>query len=64
MKVFIELRNESRELKFSGTVSRLLQKLKINPETVIVARNSELVTEKERLADSDTVQVLSVISGG
>ena len=64
MKVFIEIQNKSRELKFSGTVSKLLQLLKINPETVIVAKNSELVTEDEKLKDSDEVRLLSVISGG
>lgn len=64
MKVFIEFSNKRKAFRFSGTVSQLLKKLKINPETVIVAKGNELVTEKEKLADSDSIQVLSVISGG
>lgn len=64
MKVFIESSNKRRALRFNGTVSQLLKKLKINPEMVIVAKGKELVTENEKLEDSDSVQLLSVISGG
>ncbi len=53
-----------RKLKFSGTVSQLLQKLKLNPATVLVVRNSTLVTESDKLKDADEVKILSVISGG
>jgi len=42
----------------------LLDKLKINPVTVIVSRENELITEEERLKDKDKIRILSVISGG
>lgn len=64
MEVFIEANNETKKIKFNGTVTELLEKLKINSETVIVAKNNELVTEEEALADGDAVKLLSVISGG
>ena len=64
MKLFIERKNKKMSLKFSGTVSKLLQKLKLNPAAVLVARNSALVTESDKLKDSDEVKILSVISGG
>ena len=64
MEIFIESENKKKSIRFSGSVSQLLLQLKINPETVIVARNNELVTEDEKLADSDEVKLLSVISGG
>ncbi|MBS3133362.1 MoaD/ThiS family protein [Candidatus Woesearchaeota archaeon] len=64
MELFIEAENKRKKLKFSGTVSQLLQKLKVNPETVIVAKNNQFVTENEKLADKDDVKLLSVISGG
>lgn len=64
MKVFIERENKNKQLKFNGTVSKLLQQLKLNPATVLVARNSVLVTESDKLNDSDEVKILSVISGG
>lgn len=64
MKVFIEPDNETKEIEFSGTVSQLLKKLDINPETVIAAKNDELVPEDVELKDSDEVKLLAVISGG
>ena len=64
MKVFIEPENETKEIEFSGTVSELLKKLSINPETVIAAKNDELVPEDEELKDGDEVKLLAVISGG
>ena len=64
MRVFIEPENETKEIEFSGTVSELLKKLNINPETVITAKNDELVPEDEELNNSDDVKLLAVISGG
>ena len=64
MKIYIEKTNETKELNFTGTVKELLQKLNINPEVVLVAKNSELVTEDDKLSKTDTIKILSVISGG
>jgi len=64
MEIFIEIDNKTKKMKFNGTVSELLKNLKVNSETVIVAKNDELVTEEEKLTDKDEVKLLSVISGG
>lgn len=64
MKVFIERENKMLQLKFKGTVSKLLQQLKLNPAAVLVARNNSLITEDDTLSDNDEVRILSVISGG
>ena len=64
MQVYIEKENRAQELKFSGTVKELVKKLKINPETVIVTRNEELITEDTKLSNTDKVKILSIISGG
>jgi thiamine biosynthesis protein ThiS len=64
MKVYIERKKESKEITFSGKGSELLKKLKINPQTVLLAKNGEIVTEDETLTDKDTVKILSVVSGG
>ena len=64
MEVFIESENKAKKIKFTGTVSQLLVKLNVNPETVIISRNHELVTENDKLTDTDDVKLLSVISGG
>jgi len=42
----------------------LLERLQINPETVLVIREADLLTREERLADADEVEIRPVISGG
>ena len=66
VNVFIdrENTNQTLELGSASSVSDLLNKLKINPVTVIVSRNNELILEDEKLSDNDEIKILSVISGG
>ena len=64
MKVFIEKTNENIEVKEASTVKELLKLLKINPTTVIVARNNELISEDSKLNKNDSIKLISVISGG
>ncbi len=64
MELFIERTNVKRKLAFNGTVSQLLVKLNINASAVLVAKNNVLVTESDKLKDSDSIKILSVISGG
>jgi len=64
MKVFIERKKENIEMNFSGKVSTLLKKLKINSDGVLVVKDRELITEEDVLEDSDSIKILSVISGG
>lgn len=45
-------------------VKRLIEVLGLNPESIMVVRNGELVTKDETLMPGDRVQVISVISGG
>lgn len=63
MKVFIEREDKVKVLK-AKTVKELLKKLGINPITVLVSKNNELVAEDERLDDKDEVKIISVVSGG
>ena len=66
VKVFIdrENKNTTLELEDNSLVEYLLKKLNINPVTVIVSRNNELILEDEKLNDNDEIKILSVISGG
>ncbi|NQV08316.1 MoaD/ThiS family protein [Candidatus Woesearchaeota archaeon] len=64
MKIFIEKTNKNMNKKFIGTVGKLLSELKINPETVLVTRSNELITDDIRLKDKDNIKILSVVSGG
>jgi len=64
MHILIERPKKELDKEFEGTVKELLEELGINIETVIIARNNELVTEDEQLKDSDDIRIMSVVSGG
>ena len=64
MKLFTESDNKTSKMVFNGTAKELLDQLKINPVTVIVIKNDELITLDEKLTDKDFVRILEVISGG
>lgn len=66
VRVFIdrENKNNEMELESNSKVSDLLNKLSINPVTVIVSRDNELILEDEKLNNDDEIKILSVISGG
>ena len=52
------------EMKGPQQVKALLKALAIVPETVLVIRGDELLTEDETIHDSDRVEIRPVISGG
>lgn len=64
MKVL--LRNPSRELDFAGPMSvvKLLNKLDLNRESVLVISDGTLVPGDAVLSDDDVVEIRPVISGG
>ena len=64
MKVL--LRNPTREIDVAAPtrVYAILQDLGINRESVLVIVNGELEPGDRKLAESDQVEVRSVISGG
>jgi thiamine biosynthesis protein ThiS len=63
--IFIEREQDTQNIVFDGTTVReLLQKLSVNPETVLTVRNSEVLTEEETVEENDRIELLSVISGG
>lgn len=68
-KMKITVKNErdstTKVIEFTGlSVQQLLKQLNLNPETVLVVRNNEVITEKESLHDKEVLEILSVISGG
>lgn len=68
MKINVSYDRESKEktIELAGnpSVKDLLTKIEINPETVIVSRNDEIITLDEKLKDKDKIKLISVISGG
>jgi sulfur carrier protein len=64
--MLVHLRNPSRELEVDGPirVQRLLDRLEIHRETVIVIRDGELVPGDAELPDDAHIEIRPVISGG
>jgi sulfur carrier protein len=64
--VIVRLRNPSRELEIGGPLSvvKLLGRLDLNRESVLVVRNGTLVPGDSMLDDADVIEVRPVISGG
>ena len=62
----VRLRNPDREVEVVGgrPVGTVLDELGVNPDTVLVIRDGELVTRETRLDDADEIEVRPVISGG
>ena len=62
----VVLRNPTRELDIDGPISvvKLLNRLDMNRESVLVIRGSTLVPGDAILGDGDTVEIRPVISGG
>jgi len=66
LKVFYdrESREKTIELGNNATIKDLLKKMEINPVTVIVSKNNDVVLEDEKLKEKDDIKIISVISGG
>ncbi len=66
VKIFFEKGNARKSIEVSKgqTIESALKKLKINPQTVIVVKNGEVVPEQETLQDKDSLKILSVKLGG
>jgi sulfur carrier protein ThiS len=64
--VRVRLRNPDRELDLAGgrPVREVLAELDVDPDTVLVIRDRELVTREAVLAEGDEIEVRPVISGG
>jgi len=64
MRVLMQHPQRETEIKGPKTVGQLLKKLDLLPETVLVIRGDELITEDEALKEDDTIEIRPVISGG
>ena len=64
MTVKFILRQHEFELKHGMTVRKALQKLGIEPDSVLAIRNSVLLTDDEILKENDVIKLVPVISGG
>ena len=62
--VRIILRNKEYEVRAGMTLLSALQKIDVLPESVIAARDGELIEEDEILKDGEIIKLIAAISGG
>lgn len=60
----VEIGRKIINLKGNKRVKEVLKELNLNPETVLVVREDELLTEDTQLYESDNIKIIHVISGG
>ncbi len=62
----VRLRNPDREVELAGgrPVQEVLAELGIDPDTVLVIRDGELLTRRDHVRDEDRLEIRPVISGG
>ncbi len=64
MSAVMILRNQKFPVKPGMTVRKALQKLNIEPDSVLITRNGELITDDEIIIENDLIKLVPVISGG
>ncbi len=64
MTATIILHNQVYEIKHGSTVRKALQNLNIEPDTVLITRDGELLTDDEIVKENDLIKLVPVISGG
>jgi sulfur carrier protein ThiS len=64
MTAKVILRSQEYEIKHGMTVRKALQKLDIEPDSVLATRNGELITDDEIVKEYDLIKLIPVISGG
>jgi len=63
VNVYIEKENKTVNIK-ARNAKEAIEILKLNPETILIVKNNELVMPEENINDDDEIKFLSVISGG
>jgi sulfur carrier protein len=62
----VRLRNPDREVELAGgrRVREILAELDVDPDTVLVIRDAELLTREQVVERVDELEIRPVISGG
>ena len=64
MTAELTLRDKTYSIASGMTIRHALEKLDINPDTVLPTRDGELLTDDELIRDGDRIRLVAVISGG
>ncbi len=58
------LRDKTYPIASGMTIRHALEKIGVNPDTVLPTRDGELLTDDELIRDGDRIRLIAVISGG
>lgn len=64
MRIVDRQNNFEEVLEGKLTVGKALEKLNINPESVIVIKEGQLVTHDTLIKEDEEIEIMSVVSGG
>ncbi len=64
LPVILEFRGKSYRVKGGMTLRSSLEKISINPESVLAIRDGTMITDDEILQETDHIRLIAVISGG
>ncbi len=64
MPAHLRLREKDFEVPAGMTVRDALQRVGIEPESVLATRQGELITDDEHLQEGELIKLVAVISGG
>jgi len=58
IKVFLGKESKNLDIQKGQNIESLLKKLKINPQTVIVMKNGDAVSEQDSLRENDSLKII------
>ena len=66
MKIAVQFKGKRRSMEVpeKAKVIDVIGKVKVNPETVIVRRGSEILLEEDFINKNDNLEFIRIISGG
>lgn len=64
MQVYIERSDEHHELEFSGSAEALCDHFDVNPQTVLILKDGQLITEDVDVDGAKEIKLITVVSGG
>jgi sulfur carrier protein ThiS len=64
--ILVRLPQKQKEMEIPGPrrVAEILSAAGVRPTTVIVTQGKRLLTRDQRVEDGETVEIISVVSGG
>ena len=62
--VKIIYRDRTWEVRPGSTVRHVIEKVGLNPESILAVRDGKLINEETLIEDGDTIKLVAVVSGG